>query len=67
MRSRAIICLVIGLILMGIGVGVTAGTAAFVSRFGGIVVVYVGAFISGIGFLIRSAFYCAMSQSQRET
>lgn len=67
MKRRAFVCLAIGIILFLIGIAVTGGTAIFVAQHAGIVVVYIGAFISGIGFFIRSAFYFAMKQSHPET
>ena len=55
-RVRAWIYLIIGLLLLGGGIGVTAGTYEIASKSGGIYTVWIGAFISGLLFLIRAAY-----------
>ncbi|XP_065913656.1 type 1 phosphatidylinositol 4,5-bisphosphate 4-phosphatase-like [Dysidea avara] len=63
MMRRAVILAVIGFIFLAIGIGVTAGTATLASEHGGIIVVYVGAFVTGILLLLRSARYACMTHS----
>lgn len=63
MMRRAVISAIIGFIMLAIGIGVTIGTAEIASKHGGIIVVYVGAFVVGISSLAQSARYFCMTQS----
>ncbi|XP_025114976.1 type 1 phosphatidylinositol 4,5-bisphosphate 4-phosphatase-like isoform X1 [Pomacea canaliculata] len=62
-RVRGIICLVLGLALISAGIGVTVGTYEMAKSNGGIYVVWIGAFISGLIFVIRSIFYMMIRTS----
>ncbi|XP_048253437.1 type 1 phosphatidylinositol 4,5-bisphosphate 4-phosphatase-like isoform X2 [Haliotis rufescens] len=62
-RTRALICLIIGILLLGGGIGVTIGTYAIASDYGGIYVVWTGAFISGILLVIRALYYFSIRSS----
>jgi len=62
-RTRSIIFLIFGLIVLGIAIGITAGTASIASEKGGMYVVYVGAFLVALLLLLRSFYYCAMKIS----
>jgi len=62
-RTRAIIFLIFGLIVLGIGIGVTVGTLEIAAQKGGMYVVYVGAFLVGGILLLRSLYYCSMKVS----
>ncbi|KAL5022850.1 hypothetical protein ScPMuIL_002005 [Solemya velum] len=60
-KIRAIIYLILGLMLVGTGIAVTIGTYDIARHSGGIYVVWVGAFVSGVVFLIRASYYsCCM-------
>ncbi|KAJ8302575.1 hypothetical protein KUTeg_018971 [Tegillarca granosa] len=63
-RTRAVIYMIIGIIFLGAGIGVTVATYELASKSGGIYVVWIGAFITGLCMLIRSMFYCAMRVSK---
>jgi phosphatidylinositol-4,5-bisphosphate 4-phosphatase len=62
-RSRALLFLLMGLIFIGVGVGVTIGTIQLAQRNGGIYVLWIGAYIIGVGLLIRSLYYATMKIS----
>lgn len=62
-RSRGIIYLVLAFLFLAIGIGVTIGTYQVVRTNGGIFVAYIGAFLVGLFFLIRSIYYCTMKVS----
>ncbi|XP_044737652.1 type 2 phosphatidylinositol 4,5-bisphosphate 4-phosphatase [Chrysoperla carnea] len=65
-RARGFLFLIIGIVFLGIGVGVTVGTYALVKGHGGIYVAYVGAFLLAILMFARSVYYCAMKISNIE-
>jgi len=62
-RTRCIIFLIFGLIVLGIGFGITAATLNIAAEKGGIYVVYVGAFLVSLLLLLRSLYYCSMKIS----
>jgi len=62
-RTRSIIFLIFGLVVLGIAIGITAGTASIAAEKGGMYVVYVGAFLVALLLLLRSFYYCAMKIS----
>lgn len=62
-RGRGIIFLILGLIFLSIGIGVTLGTYMYAKTHNGIFVAYVGAFIIGVFLLARSLYYCFMKVS----
>ncbi|KAH3850889.1 type 2 phosphatidylinositol 4,5-bisphosphate 4-phosphatase-like isoform X2 [Dreissena polymorpha] len=55
-RMRVGMYLLLGLIFLGAGVGVTVGTMELAARSGGIYTVWIGAFVIGVLFLIRALF-----------
>ncbi|XP_067652234.1 type I phosphatidylinositol 4,5-bisphosphate 4-phosphatase-A-like isoform X1 [Haliotis asinina] len=62
-RTRALVCLIMGILLLGGGIGVTVGTYEIASDYGGIYVVWTGAFISGILLVIRALYYFSIRSS----
>eukprot|EP00092_Neocalanus_flemingeri_P029397 GFUD01031914.1.p1 GENE.GFUD01031914.1~~GFUD01031914.1.p1 ORF type:complete len:214 (-),score=46.20 GFUD01031914.1:19-660(-) len=62
-RTRSIIFLIFGLVVLGIGIGITVGTMQSAAEKGGLYVVYVGAFLIALLLLLRSLYYCAMKIS----
>jgi len=62
-RSRAIVFLLFGLIVLGIGIGITCGTYSMANEKGGMYIVYVGAFLVALLLLLRSLYYCFMKIS----
>lgn len=56
-RRKGWLCLTLGLIFLGLGIGVTVGTYEYAHEHGGVYVAWFGAFIAGIIFLVRSFFY----------
>lgn len=62
-RGRGIIFLVLGLISLCIGIGVTVGTYIYAKSYNGIYIAYVGAFIIALLLLGRSTYYCFMKVS----
>lgn len=62
-RTRSIIFLIFGLIVLGIGIGITVGTLPMAAEKGGMYVVYVGAFLVAVLLLLRSLYYCFMKTS----
>lgn len=62
-RKRATIFLVLTLVFIAIGVGVTWGTYQIAASKGGMYVVYVGAFLIALILLIRSVYYWTMKVS----
>ncbi|XP_057291381.1 type 2 phosphatidylinositol 4,5-bisphosphate 4-phosphatase-like [Hydractinia symbiolongicarpus] len=65
-KNRALACAIAGVLFLAMGVGVTVGTLELAKQSGGIYVLWIGAFISGLLFLIRSCYYCTMTISQIE-
>ena len=65
-KNRAILFATIGLVFLGIGIGITVGTYSIARHSGGIYVVYVGAFITGILLLCRALYYAVMKVSEIE-
>ncbi|CAC5396449.1 TMEM55 [Mytilus coruscus] len=63
-RVRAWIYLIAGLIFLGAGIGVTVGTYELASETGGIYVAWIGAFISGVLFLIRAGYLFSIRMSE---
>ena len=61
--GRSIIFLIFGLIVLGIGIGVTVGTLSMAATKGGMYVLYVGAFLVAALLLLRSLYYCVMKIS----
>ncbi|XP_071785615.1 type I phosphatidylinositol 4,5-bisphosphate 4-phosphatase-A-like [Asterias amurensis] len=66
-KNRCLIYIVVGLIFLGAGVGVTLGTYSMAENQGGIYVVWIGAFIVGILNLMRGIYYGVMTVSNFET
>jgi phosphatidylinositol-4,5-bisphosphate 4-phosphatase len=68
MRYRAGVCFTVGILFILISIIITAVTAtiAWTSQHGGIFVIWIGLFISGVGFIIRGIFYLFMTQSHHE-
>jgi len=62
-RTRAIIFLILGLIVLGVAIGMTCGTYTIAQEKAGMYVVYVAAFIVALAFLFRSIYYCFMKIS----
>jgi len=62
-RTRAIIFLLFGLIVLAIGIGITCGTLSIAHAKGGMYVVYVGAFLVALLLLLRSLYYTFMKVS----
>jgi phosphatidylinositol-4,5-bisphosphate 4-phosphatase len=62
-RTRSIIFVILGLIVLGIAVGITCGTLDIATHKGGMFVVYVGAFLVAFLLLLRSVYYCFMKIS----
>ncbi|XP_041377154.1 type 2 phosphatidylinositol 4,5-bisphosphate 4-phosphatase-like [Gigantopelta aegis] len=62
-RTRGTICLALGILFLAAGIGVTIGTYELAQGNGGIYVVWIGAFISGILLLIRAAYYYSIKTS----
>ncbi|KAK7088998.1 type 1 phosphatidylinositol 4,5-bisphosphate 4-phosphatase-like [Littorina saxatilis] len=56
-RKRGIICLVIGLMFLCAGIGVTVGTYEMAHTHGGIYVAWIGAFVAGVLMMIRGFLY----------
>jgi len=55
--------IVIGVLFLAVGIGVTVGTYQFARRNGGIYVAYVGAFLLALLAFARSVYYCTMKVS----
>ena len=66
MKYRAMFCVLLGLLFIFAGCIVTGVTLGVAISQGGIYVISVGFFVSGIGLLIRSFFYCIMTRSLQE-
>ncbi|KAK3610404.1 hypothetical protein CHS0354_008693 [Potamilus streckersoni] len=62
-RRRAVIYLILGLIFLGAGIGVTVGTFEAAEESGGIYTVWIGAFVVGLLFLVRSLYFCTVKTS----
>ncbi|KAK7504554.1 hypothetical protein BaRGS_00004040 [Batillaria attramentaria] len=62
-RKRGMLCLVLGLIFLGLGIGVTVGTYEYAHMHGGIYVAWFGAFIAGVVLLVRAFFYLSVRTS----
>ncbi|XP_046993420.1 type 1 phosphatidylinositol 4,5-bisphosphate 4-phosphatase isoform X2 [Schistocerca americana] len=62
-RARGIVFIIIGLVFLAVGIGVTVGTYQLVRKNGGIYVAYVGAFIVALLAFARSVYYCTMKVS----
>ncbi|XP_013417175.1 type 1 phosphatidylinositol 4,5-bisphosphate 4-phosphatase [Lingula anatina] len=65
-RTRAIIYGLIGLIFLGAGIGVTVGTYEMATHQGGLYVVWIGAFVTGLLLLIRALYFVCMKVSSVE-
>ncbi|XP_048756916.1 type 2 phosphatidylinositol 4,5-bisphosphate 4-phosphatase-like isoform X2 [Ostrea edulis] len=64
-KTRCAIYLILGIIFLGAGIGVTVGTYELASESGGIYTVWIGAFVIGISFLIRACYIGSIRVSQR--
>lgn len=62
-RGKGKIFTIIGLLLLAVGVGVTAGTYAVARTHSGVYVAYVGAFLLGLIMVARGVYYCLMKVS----
>ncbi|XP_066992161.1 type 1 phosphatidylinositol 4,5-bisphosphate 4-phosphatase [Anabrus simplex] len=62
-RARGILFLVIGLVFLAVGIGVTVGTYELARKNGGIYVAYVGGFLVAILAFARTIYYCTMKVS----
>jgi len=62
-RKRGLIFLVLTLVFIAVGVGVTVGTYQIAITKGGMYVVYVGAFLIAFILMLRSVYYCTMKVS----
>ncbi|KAK6185438.1 hypothetical protein SNE40_007674 [Patella caerulea] len=62
-RRRAHICLILALVFIGAGIGVTMGTLEVARENGGIYVVWTGAFIIGLSMLIRACYFYTVRTS----
>jgi len=62
-RSRGIMFIIIAVLFLAVGIGVTVGTYQFARRNGGIYVAYVGAFLLALLAFARSVYYCTMKVS----
>jgi len=58
-----ILYLVVGLVFLGAGIGVTVGTFEMAENAGGIYTVWIGAFIIGIVFIIRGIYLGSIKTS----
>lgn len=63
-RLRYMIYLLLGLVFLGAGTGVTVGTYEAASRHGGIYVIWIGAFITGLLLLFRAASVASLKSSK---
>lgn len=62
-RGRGNIFLVISLVILAVGIGVTAGTYTMATTHSGIYAVYVGAFVLALIIFARSIYYYFMKIS----
>ncbi|BET03004.1 Transmembrane protein 55A [Nesidiocoris tenuis] len=62
-RSRGKLFLILAIIFIAIGVGVTVGTYQYAAAHGGTYFIYAGAFIAGLLLLTRSIYYYTMKVS----
>ncbi|CAG0918572.1 unnamed protein product [Notodromas monacha] len=62
-RRRKWAFLVLGLIALAVGLGVTFGTMNLASHYGGLYVIHVGAFLIAIVFLCRALYFHTMKVS----
>ncbi|XP_037078256.1 type II phosphatidylinositol 4,5-bisphosphate 4-phosphatase-like [Pollicipes pollicipes] len=63
-RRRGAAFLVAGLLLAGIGVGVTFGTLSYARRKPGVYVVYIGAFLAALVLILRAVYYFTLRTSE---
>ncbi|KAL4234658.1 phosphatidylinositol-4 [Mactra antiquata] len=63
-RTRCILYLILGMVFLGAGIGVTVGTYEMASESGGIYTVWIGAFVMGLIFFIRACYF-GMIRSSR--
>ncbi|XP_064398513.1 type 1 phosphatidylinositol 4,5-bisphosphate 4-phosphatase-like [Halichondria panicea] len=66
MRYRAFACIITGIILLIVATALTAGFSYWASSNGGIYVLWVGLYLSGLAVIIRGVFYCCMTRSEIE-
>lgn len=64
-KTRCAIYLILGIIFLGAGIGVTVGTYEMAHHSGGIYTVWIGAFVFGILFLVRAAYLGSIRVSPR--
>merc|ERR1712020_18975 len=62
-RNRGLLFTLLGMLLLIIAIGVTAGTASKASEKGGLVVVYIGLFVTALGLAGRGMYFCTMRTS----
>jgi len=62
-RNRGLIYCMLGLMMLIVAIGVTAGTAAQASQKGGLYILYIGLFIITIVLLLRGTYYLTMKAS----
>lgn len=62
-RGKGKIFTIVGLLLLAVGIGVTAGTYAMARTHSGVYVAYVGAFLLAFVMLARGVYYCLMKVS----
>jgi len=65
-RRRGAAFLALGLLLIGVGLGVTLGTYGYAKNSPGVYVVYIGAFLAAIVLLLRAAYYFTLRTSHIE-
>lgn len=62
-RNRGILFSVLGLLMMVIAIGVTAGTAGMASTKAGLYVLYIGLFLAAMVLGLRGVYFCTMKAS----
>ncbi|KAK3086198.1 hypothetical protein FSP39_015093 [Pinctada imbricata] len=65
-RNRCLVYIIVGILFLSSGVGVTVGTYELAESSGGIYTVWIGAFVLGILFLIRGFYFSCIRVSERE-
>lgn len=62
-RGKGRIFMFIGLLLLGIGIGITVGTISYAKTHNAMYVAYVLAFVFALFMLARGVYYCVMKVS----
>lgn len=65
-RGRGLLFLILAVIFLVIGIGVTAGTYRYAKDHGGVYVAYIGAFLVSIFLFARTLYYCTLKVSTIE-